>query len=82
MSAQNLEAFLARLYSDEQARSRFVANPNREARNAGLSAEDCTAMEKIDFVGLQLAADSFARKRAAHPPRKPASRIARWLQRD
>ncbi len=82
MSAQKLEAFLAKLYVDDQARTRFLADPRREAMNAGLSDEDCTKLENIDIVGLELAADSFARKRAAHPPRKPSSRIARWLRRD
>jgi len=81
MSAQNLEAFLAKLYVDSQARSRFLADPRREALNAGLNEDDCAALEKIDFVGLELAADSFARKRAACPPRKPVWNFTRWLKR-
>ena len=81
MSAQKLEAFLARLYVDDQARSRFLANPRREALNAGLTEDDCAALEKIDIVGLELAAASFARKRASLPPRKPRSNLTRWLWR-
>ena len=81
MSAQKLELFLTKLYVDDQARSRFLANPRREALNAGLNEEDCAALEKIDFVGLELAADSFARKRASSPPRKAVANFTRWLKR-
>jgi hypothetical protein len=81
MSAQKFEAFLAKLYVDNQARSRFVADPKTEALNAGLTERDCAVLDKIDFVGLELAAESFSRKRASHPPRKPISKLTRWLTR-
>jgi hypothetical protein len=81
MSAHKLEVFLAKLYVDDQARSRFLADPRREALSAGLTAGDCAALENIDLVGLELAADSFARKRAACPPRKPVWNFTRWLRR-
>jgi hypothetical protein len=81
MSARKFEAFLAKLYVDGNARSRFLANPQREASNAGLTDEDCAAFENIDLVGLELAAASFARKRASQPPRKPVSNLTRWLRR-
>jgi len=81
MSAQKFETFLVKLYVDDQARSRFVVDPCRETLNAGLSENDFKALEKIDFVGLELAADSFARKRASNPPRKAVSKLTRWLRR-
>jgi hypothetical protein len=81
MSEQKLEAFLVNLYVDGQARSRFLANPRREALSAGLTEDDCAALEKIDLVGLELAADSFARKRASCPPRKSVSNLTHWLRR-
>jgi len=81
MSARNLEAFLAKLYVDDNLRSRFVSDPRREASNAGLTDEDCAALEKIDLIGLELATASFARKRASRPPRKPGSNLTRWLRR-
>jgi hypothetical protein len=81
MSAQKFEAFLAKLYVDTEARSRFIANPRREVLSAGLTEDDCAALEKIDFVGLELASQSFARKRASRPPRKPAFNLTRWLRR-
>jgi hypothetical protein len=81
MSAQKLEAFLAKLYVDDQSRSRFLADPHREALAAGLTEAECAAFGKIDWIGLELAADSFARKRASCPPRKPITNLTRWLTR-
>jgi hypothetical protein len=80
MSAQKFEAFLANLYVDNQARSRFLADPRREVLRAGLTEDDCAALDKIDRIGLELAADSFARKRATCP-RKRISKLTRWLTR-
>jgi len=48
---------------DAAARARFKENPRVEARRAGLSEEECTALENTDWVGLEMAARSFARKR-------------------
>jgi hypothetical protein len=58
------EAFLARIYTDAEARQRFLADPAGEAARAGLCAEDQAAALKIDRAGLRLAARSFAHKRA------------------
>ena len=80
MNAEKLEILLAKLYVDEQARSRFLADPRCEALNAGLKEDDCPALENIDFVGLELAADSFARKRASRLPTRPASKLFRWFK--
>jgi hypothetical protein len=81
MSAQKFEAFLAKLYVDNQARSRFLADPRREVLRAGLTEDDCAALEKIDLAGLELAAQSFARKRASRPPGKTAFNLTCWLRR-
>lgn len=81
MSAQKLEAFLARLYVDDQARARFLADPAREALNAGLTPEECAMLETIDVIGLELAAESFARKRAYASPSNPPSNLIRRLWR-
>ena len=66
------ESFLARLYVDRPARQRFLADPHGVAAAAGLTAGEIAAAVRIDRVGLQLAAASFARKRRrqrrfAHP---------------
>ncbi len=63
MSAREFEAFLTRIYVDVGARARFKENPREEAQRAGLSDEECAALENADFVGLEMAARSFARKR-------------------
>ena len=63
MSARAFEAFLTRVYADVGARARFKANPREEARRAGLTDEECAELEKIDWVGLEMAAKSFANKR-------------------
>ena len=81
MSAQKLEAFLAKLYVDENARCRFLADPRGEASNAGLAADECAALDGLDLTGLELAAESFARKRAASLPRNFDSRFSGWFKR-
>ena len=77
MSATAFEAFLARIYVDPDARARFKADPYAEARRAGLSPEECAAIAKIDWVGLELATRSFARKRHAKARSTRPSLIAR-----
>jgi len=63
VSAAIVEAFLARIYVDAQARARFLNNPTAEALNAGLSEEEVEAVKQIDQVGLELFAISLERKR-------------------
>lgn len=78
MSATSFESFLARIYIDTQARARFLADPYGEAAKAGLTAEECTALEQIDRVGLELAAESFARKRAGRLRGRRNKGRSRW----
>ena len=63
MSTSILEAFLARIYVDPQARARFLDNPVAEALRAGLSPDEIEAVKQIDRVGLELFAASLERKR-------------------
>jgi hypothetical protein len=63
LTTTQLEAFLARLYVDSESRAHFKADPRAEARKAGLSEEQCTALENLDWIGLEMAARSFAKKR-------------------
>lgn len=63
MSAREFEIFLTRIYLDVAAREAFKANPRGEALRAGLSEEECTALENIDWVDLELAARNYAHKR-------------------
>jgi len=51
--------FLARLYTDDVARARFMANPRDEAKRNGLPEE----VASMNLDDLDLAARSFAHKR-------------------
>jgi len=60
---------------DTNARARFKADPYAEAKHAGLSPDECAAIMKIDWVGLELATRSFAKKRDAKArPIRPSLR--------
>lgn len=67
MNTPKLEHFLATLYVDAAARRRFLEAPYAEAARAGLTEEQCRALEKIDRVGLEMAARSLSVK----PPPSP-----------
>jgi hypothetical protein len=67
--AQTFEAYLARLYVDAPARARFLADPRGEAERAGLPPAACEALARFDRVGMELAAQSFERKRRHKHPR-------------
>jgi uncharacterized protein len=60
-----VEALLARLYTDASARERWLADPDGEGHRAGLDEAGVTSMRGLDRPGLELAAVSYARKRAA-----------------
>jgi hypothetical protein len=78
-SGAALEAFLATRLVDPQARQRFAAHPQAEARQAGLTEEECRSMQALDLDGLETAAHSFARKRAQIRHRSPSRRWWRYL---
>lgn len=62
-SSLELEALLARVYTDEVARVAFLASPEEFSRRHGLNRKDAVGLAAIDRVGLTMAAQSFARKR-------------------
>lgn len=57
-SGASLQAALTRLYVDDEALRRFLADPEGEARRAGVPE-----LGHVDMIGLEMAARSFARKR-------------------
>ena len=77
MSA-SLEAYLARLYLDADARREFAADPQGAARGAGLDEADVVALAQIDRTGLELTARSLRAKREG---RRRRGWLARWLAR-
>jgi hypothetical protein len=72
MSSPGIEAFLARLYTDDAALAAFLAAPGAAAAAAGLDAAEIAALAAIDRNGLVMAARSFGAKRGRagrHVPR-------------
>lgn len=64
MSGSRLEVFLAKIYVDEAAREKFLADPRGEAVRAGLRPEEIDDLVNIDRDGLELLAHSLKHKRA------------------
>jgi hypothetical protein len=68
MNTPASEQFLAKIYVEPVARARFLAAPRAEAARVGLSEGQYVALENIDQLSLELAARSFAPKRASKRP--------------
>jgi|APDOM4702015248_1054824.scaffolds.fasta_scaffold1083255_1 hypothetical protein len=58
------ETYLVRLYTDRDERARFIEDPEGRAVAAGLTHAERAALVAIDRRGLDLAGESFERKRA------------------
>ena len=69
MSTENLEIFLAKLYSDRELLQRFLENSEEEIQKLDLSPEEKNGLRNIDRVGLMMASSSYARKREHHKHR-------------
>ncbi len=76
MSSPRLEAFLARLYVEEDFRNSFLNDPRNAALKFGLTPEEATRMSSADFVGLKMAAESFRSKREKRSRRGRAISLA------
>jgi hypothetical protein len=76
-SSAALLPFLARLYTNDDARSRFLDAPDQEAIAAGLTDEEALALSEINAGDLVVAARSFAKKRR----RKMRASGKRWYER-
>ena len=63
MTSPALEEFLGRLYADPGVQTRFHANPESEARLAGLSEEDCGALMSMDWAAFKMSCRVFQHKR-------------------
>jgi hypothetical protein len=81
MTGPRFEAFLARIYTDPQARQSFLNDRAAEAQRYELSAEETEALMKIDRRQLESAARSFESKRAATERRKSRQTIRSRIQR-
>lgn len=80
MSSPRFEAFLARLYSDDGFRERFMTLPGEAMLEAGLDDREKGAAADIDRVGLAMAARSYRVKRQHHGmQRRTLWRRLTWL---
>jgi 2-hydroxychromene-2-carboxylate isomerase len=70
-----MEAFLARLYTDEVALAEFLRMPSETARAAGLNDVEVSALVGADHIGLVMAAASYRAKRERQ---KSRHRLALW----
>jgi uncharacterized protein (UPF0276 family) len=61
------ESFLAKIWIEPAERARFLQEPHAAALRAGLRVEQAEALARIDRVGLEMAARSFANKRSKRP---------------
>jgi hypothetical protein len=69
-SAQACEDLLARLFTDAEFRVRFREDPQRVGGECGLDEVALEALARTDWVGLELASRSYARKLADRTNRK------------
>ncbi len=69
MSTADVEAVLARLYTDEDFLARFLRSPDDVLSRETLSAKQRAALAAIDRSQLILAADSYRHKRDTRKPR-------------
>ena len=70
MSAAAVEKLLARLFADAALRDEFLRDPRGVASGAGLDVDEVDAFAAIDRLGLEMAAESYERKRSERQPRK------------
>ena len=63
MTDARFEAFLAKIYVDERACVKFLADPRGEALKAGLTPQQIEDVVKIDREGLEMFAASLKRKK-------------------
>ena len=60
----DVQHFLARLYTDDAFRERFIADPVRVSLDEGFSREEAAKLAAVDGEALELAARGFASKKA------------------
>jgi len=76
--AQRWESLLARLFVDAELRARFRREPTRVGMEFGLDESALASLANADWVGLDLAARSYAHKQTERASKKPRSRWSWW----
>jgi hypothetical protein len=64
MDSRMLECFLARLYSEPDLVSSLISGAPEVLEGSGLSSAAKAEIYKMDWIGLQMAAYSYERKRS------------------
>jgi hypothetical protein len=70
VSASDVEACLARLYTDATFRAQFLDNADRAILATKLSEQEHAALHNMDRAGLQMAAKSYTSKQANRQTKK------------
>lgn len=78
MNSPEFEAFLARLYTENDLRQQFLVNPAETARAAGLTNAQCVALAAIDREGLETASLSYAAKRKKSLRLNKRGKFTKW----
>ncbi len=81
MTSPAFEAFLAKLYTDETFRNGFLENPAEAGRSFGLDEAEIAELNSLDLTGLELAAESFSRKRLWKENHRPPPKWKRATRR-
>lgn len=81
MSLQEQQNFLARLFTDQEYRSSFVANPVRVGREAGLSPDEIEQMSSVSGKEIDVFSESLFWKRV-NEVEKLLPLTVRFLQND
>ncbi len=74
MSAAVVEELLARLYTDEVLREKFLYDAERTIADLTLTDNERRAIVEMDRAGLAMAADSYAAKRR----QRCSARVSSW----
>ncbi len=83
MSQAALEAFFARVLTDDELLREFLRDPVETGRRAGLPGEVAEGLASADLEGVEMQARSLGYKRAAKAKAKGAQggALARWWAR-
>jgi hypothetical protein len=82
MSAPEVEAALARLYTDEGFRRAFLDDPLAGLSGLDLAPEEKAALAAMDRAGLVMAAASYRHKQALRASKRGAfaRRVANFIR--
>jgi len=69
--SRHVERWLARVYTDEALRERFLVAPDEAIANSGLTPAELESLRELDRVGLRLQARALSKRAAPAPKARP-----------